>query len=88
MQCSSTSPALLNPLEELIALHPSTPVVGLIPPSLTNSNDIITLGKDQSSQFFLFVPHTVCVDIKAFQMYLLPFALPPSDGNITSLGLI
>lgn len=66
LQCNSaTLPALP---EQPVALHPSIPIAGLIPPSLTNTNDIVVLGTDQHFQFIVFVSHTVCVGVQAFQM--------------------
>jgi len=69
IQCNSaTSPALPIPPEQPVALHPSTSVVELIPPSLTDTNDILVLGTDQHFQFILFDSHTACVGVQAFQM--------------------
>lgn len=65
---NSTLPALPIPPEQPIALHPSTPVMELIPPSLTNIDDIITLRKVQSFQFIPFFLVTVCTLLQAFQM--------------------
>lgn len=41
----------------------STPVMRLVPPYFSNTNDTIALGKGQSFQFTLFVPRTAYVEI-------------------------
>lgn len=61
----STSSARPIPPEQPIALYPYTPAMGLVPLSLINISDFITLGKEQS---FQFISHTVSIGIQAFQM--------------------
>lgn len=69
LQCdTSTSPALPIPPQQPAALHPSTPIVGLVPPSLTHTSDIVALGAGQGFQFILFVSHPACLGVQAFQI--------------------
>ena len=61
----------------------------LIPPSLTNTNDIIALGADKRFQFILFVSHTACVGVQAFQICLWALCAPRSSVNVpTSIATL
>lgn len=51
-----------------LSLRPSTPAVGPISPSLTNTNGVVALGMDQCFQFVQFVSYPVCAGAQAFQM--------------------
>jgi len=72
---SSTAPPIL-------AFHPSTPVTGLTPPCLTNTNDIIALEADQHFHFILFVSHTACVGVQSFHAHLRDLRAPSSSSNV------
>lgn len=54
-------PALPIPSEQPIALHANTAVIGLILTSLTNPNDLSTLGADKCSQLISCI---VCTGVQ------------------------
>ena len=93
LKYSVTSPPHLPCLSLLIALHSGTPVILLIPPSLTNTDDNIALGKDESIHFFhISSSYFVCwymsiSDVLPGVAQMLPLALPPSDAAALSSGI-
>lgn len=77
----STLLVMPMPSEQLIALCPSIPAVGLIPTSVTYTNDIANLRCNQGSQFIPFVLHTVYIARQTLQMCSSTHSTPWSGSD-------
>lgn len=77
------------PPEQPVALHLSTPIMRLIPSSLTTTNDTVALGADQHFQIFLSVSHIAWVAVQAFQILSSALCSPRSNVKVpTSIATL